>query len=65
LSACLRDFADFDAEALAQLGKHRRAQRQQAMAEQLLQAAKDRGLSPDDPTYVQMVQWLEHTKERL
>ena len=65
LSACLRDFADFDAEALAQLGQHRRAQRQQAMAEQLLQAAKDRGLSPDDPAYVQMVQWLEHAKERL
>ena len=28
LSACLRDFADFDAEALVQLGKHRQAQRQ-------------------------------------
>ena len=65
LSACLRDFADFDAEALAQLHQRRRAQRQQAMAEQLLQAAKDRGLSPDDPAYVQMVQWLEHAKERV
>ena len=64
-SACLRDFADFDAEALAQLGQHRRAQRQQTMAEQLLQAAKDRGLSPDDPAYVQMVQWLEHAKEQV
>lgn len=61
LSACLRDFADFDAEALAQLCQRRQAQRQYAMVEQLLQAAKDRGLSPDDPTYVQMVQWLEHT----
>ncbi len=65
LSACLRDFADFDAEALAQLGKYRQAQRQQAMVEQLLQAAEAHGLSPDDPAHAQMVQQLEQAKERL